>query len=85
MWNQFHLITIMIQNQVVHRTNQSHHLIKNPHYQLKTLMTMKNHPLKNHILDHGPQKKEVNNTIKKLKRTKNTLYNSGIKFIHNDI
>ena len=56
MWNQFHLITIMIQNQVVHHPNQRHHLLKNPHYQLNTLMTMKNHPFKNHILDHGPQK-----------------------------
>ena len=30
-------------------------------------------------------KKEVNNTIKNLKRTKNTLSNSGIKLIHDNI
>ena len=30
-------------------------------------------------------KKAVNNKTKKLKRTKNTLYNSGIKYIHDDI
>ena len=44
MWNQFHLITILIQNQVVHRPNQQHNLLKNQHYQLNTLMIMKNHP-----------------------------------------
>ena len=43
MWNQFHLITILIQNQAVYRPNQRHQILKNPHYQLNTLMIMKNH------------------------------------------
>ena len=41
---QFHLITILIQNQAVHHLNQRHHFLKNPHYQLNTLMIMKKHP-----------------------------------------
>ena len=27
MWNQFHLITILIQNQAVHHLNQHHHIL----------------------------------------------------------
>ena len=53
---QFHLITIMIQNQAIHHPNPRHHLLKNPHYQLNTLMIMKKHPWEKLILDHGHQK-----------------------------
>ena len=42
-------------------------------------------PLKKSHPRPWTSKKEVNNTIKKLKITKNTLSNSGIKFIHDDI
>ena len=41
-------------------------------------------PLKNHILNHGHPKK-VLDTIKELKRTNNTLSNSGMEYIHDGI
>ena len=37
---QFHLI----KNQAIHHLNQRHHLLKNPHYQLNTLIIMNKHP-----------------------------------------
>ena len=54
---QFHLITILIQNQAIHHPNQRHHLLKHPHYQLNTLMIINKHSLKKTILDHGHKKK----------------------------
>ena len=41
-------------------------------------------PSKNHILDHGNPKKKLIIQSRSL-ITKNTLHNSGIKFIHDDI
>ena len=31
MWNQFHLITILIQNHAVHHPNQHHHILVHGH------------------------------------------------------
>ena len=31
MWNQFHLITILIQNQAVHHPNHHHHILDHGH------------------------------------------------------
>ena len=31
MWNQFHLITILIQNQAVHHPNQHHQILDHGH------------------------------------------------------
>ena len=42
-------------------------------------------PLKKSHPRPWTSKKEVNNTIKKLKRTRKKLLNSGIKYIHDDI
>ena len=37
------MITILIQNQVIHHPNQRNHLLNNPHYELNRLIILKNH------------------------------------------
>ena len=59
---QFHLI----QNQAIYHPNQRHHLLKNPHYQLNTLMIMKKHPWKETHPRPWTSKKKVLDTIKNL-------------------
>ena len=63
---QFHLITILIMNQAIHYPNHRQHLLKNPHYQLNTLVIMKKHPLKKNHPRPWTSKKDVLDTIKKL-------------------
>ena len=42
MWNQFHLITILIQNQAVHHPNQHHHILDHGHpKQLKKIKNLR--------------------------------------------
>ena len=56
----------MIQNKIIHHLNQRHHILKNPHYQLNTLMIMKKHPWGKTHPRPWPSKKEVLETIKRL-------------------
>ena len=62
---QFHLTTILIQNQAIHHPNQRHHLLYHPHYQLNT-----NNNEEIPLIETNPlpwtSKKEVLDTIKKL-------------------